>query len=121
MVRNKDLNYHIGKRYDGMMGRCYRETDRSYKTYGGRGIKVCSEWIQNIENFKVWMLYQLVLLGITADEFVKNTKNYQLDRINNNGHYTPTNCRLVSPQENARNKGKPKRVIISAEGNEHKI
>lgn len=50
--KGNNFNYLAGKKYDGMLGRCYRETDRSYKNYGARGIRVCSDWIQDINNFK---------------------------------------------------------------------
>lgn len=38
----------------GMMSRCYRKKDASYKSYGGRGIKVCEEW-HDIRNFEKWV------------------------------------------------------------------
>lgn len=117
MARKKDLNYYIGKRYDAMMGRCYRETDRSYKNSGGRGIKVCSVWIQDISSFRAWFLDHLINSDIDMVDFVQNGNKYQLDRINVNGHYTPENCRLVNPQQNARNKQLSRRKTIeSAEG-----
>lgn len=51
-------------------------------------------------------------------EFENDPKRYTLDRINPDGHYTPDNCRIVSPQENSRNKRQAFKKIVSAEGEE---
>jgi hypothetical protein len=116
-MRKKDFKYLVGKRYDGMMGRCYRESDRSYKSYGAKGIRVAESWIRDINCFTLWLIEELKNVEITIEEFTKNSRSIQLDRIDPRGHYTPINCRLVSPQANNRNrilnKGK---TIVSAEG-----
>jgi len=100
-----------------MMARCYRKTDTSYKNYGARNIRVCSHWIEDIYNFRVWFERELVARGISQEDFISNSRHYQLDRIDSNGHYLPENCRIVNPQQNIRNRrvcsGK---VIESAEG-----
>ena len=115
--RKISFGYATNKKYDGMMGRCYREADRSYKNYGGRGIRVCLAWITDIESFRNWVRAELLRLGITEEEFATNSKSLQLDRTDVNGHYTPENCRLVSPQKNGRNKRKStRRLYETAEG-----
>lgn len=121
MARKKTFNYYSGKRYDGMMARCYRESDTSYKYYGKIGIRVCSDWITNIDGFRTWLLLELSKEGIEIEEFVENSKKYQIDRRDSEGHYTPENCRILSPQDNSRNKSKPLKIIESAEGNKHRI
>ncbi len=112
----KTFIYVTGKKYDGMMGRCYRPTDRSYHRYGERGIKVCSEWIKDINSFRQWVELELQELGISKDEFVANPRQFQLDRINTDSDYTPGNCRLASPQLNGRNKSGLLKQVVSAEG-----
>lgn len=120
MGKKKDTNYYLNKKYDGMMGRCYRESDRSFKNYGAAGVRVCSEWIENINNFKKWIRSELARLNISEDFFTTNSKVIQLDRIDPGGHYTPDNCRLVSPQKNMRNTKRNKgKVIVSAEGKKY--
>ncbi len=115
--RQKNFAYVSGKKYDGMMGRCYRETESSYGNYGGRGIRVARSWIENIDSFRQWLEEELDRAGISKDAFIENSSFYQLDRINVNDHYTPTNCRLVSPQQNGRNKrASIKRILIAADG-----
>lgn len=117
MQRKRTLEYVLAKKYDGMMGRCYREKDPSFKTYGAKGIKVAYDWIVDINNFRSWAIKQLEAQQIPQSYFVENSAKIQLDRIDPNKHYTPENCRFSTVQENARNKillrGK---TIISAEG-----
>lgn len=73
-----------------MHRRCYNPKHSSYKNYGGRGIKVCQEW-HDIKNFVKWC----------KDNGYK--KGLQLDRINNDKDYSPSNCRFVTPKDNLRN------------------
>lgn len=72
----------INKIYQGMKNRCYLKSFVYYKNYGGRGIKVCDEWLgeNGFLNFYMWAINN----GY-AD-------NLTLDRINNNGNYEPSNC-----------------------------
>ncbi len=75
-----------------MKNRCYNENVRAYKDYGGRGITVCSEWVTGFTSFFDWA--------------IQNgwAKSLELDRADNNGGYSPTNCRFVTAVINARNK-----------------
>lgn len=80
----------LHNRYVGMIQRCMAK-DMGNKYYGGRGVKVCKEWL-NFDNFARWALEN----GFK--------KNMQIDRIDVNGDYCPENCRFVTASENARNK-----------------
>jgi len=73
--------------------------------YSERGIKVCSEWINNFDQFY-------------ADMGKKPTPNHQLDRINNDGDYEPGNCRWVTHSQNQRNKHNRRAVTINGEEKE---
>lgn len=74
-----------------MKNRCYKDNNSFYEVYGGRGIIICEEWLNSPEVFMEWSN--------------KNgySDNLQIDRINNNGNYSPNNCRWVSCSENIRN------------------
>jgi predicted RNA-binding Zn-ribbon protein involved in translation (DUF1610 family) len=80
----------IYRTWAGMKNRCGDPTNGSYRRYGGRGIRVCNEW-QSFEGFLLW------------EEIPKWKKGLQIDRINNDGNYEPSNCRWVTPKENIRN------------------
>lgn len=85
------MRHHpIYNTYNGMMARCYNNKKKSYKHYGGRGIKVCDEW-HDINVFIKWC----------EDNGFEKRK--QLDRIDNNKDYSPDNCRFVTPTVNLRN------------------
>jgi hypothetical protein len=59
--------------------RCYNTKDKSYKDYGKRGIRVCARWLHSFENF-------------LTDMGRKPSPKHSIERINNDGNYTPKNC-----------------------------
>jgi len=87
--------------WQGMKARCLNPNNPKYHRYGGRGIKVCEEWM-DIKNFSEWALSNGWKQGLT------------LDRINNDGNYCPENCRWVSVCENSRKKSTTKIDMIKA-------
>jgi hypothetical protein len=118
----KDFGYVTRKKYDGMIGRCYRANNKDYANYGGRGIRMCSAWIKNMNTFRDWILAELIRINVDVDTFVANSSKFQLDRIDCDGNYTPENCRLIDPQTNVRNQRRIKhRKVLSAEGEEIEI
>ena len=74
-----------------MKYRCYNLKDKSYKNYGGRGIKVCDRWVDSPDNF-----YQ--------DMAPTWKPGLELDRINNNDDYSPENCKWSTKSEQALNR-----------------
>jgi hypothetical protein len=79
------------KVYRSMKARCYNPNVKKYERWGGRGIIICDLWLNSFEVFYEWSL--------------KNgySKGLQIDRINNDGNYEPSNCRWVEHKINARN------------------
>ena len=72
--------------------RCTNKNKRDYAWYGGRGIKVCDRWLESFDNF-------------LEDMGEKPSPNHSIDRINNDGDYSPENCKWSTATEQARNKG----------------
>lgn len=78
------------KRWKAMKERCYGKRSIGYKNYGGRGIAVCDRWRESFSAF-------LEDMGPVPD-------GWQLDRIDNDGNYEPSNCRWVPQLVNANNR-----------------
>jgi hypothetical protein len=76
----------------GMKARCYKPTVKYYYNYGGRGIKVCDEWLESFENFKAW-----------ADKS-GYADNLTIERKDNDGNYCPENCTWITQAEQNRNR-----------------
>ena len=83
----------------GMKQRCTYEKHISYPHYGGRGIKVCPEWLESFDTF-------LTDMG-------EKPENAQLDRIDVDGDYTPENCRWSDASTNMKNRRK--KAIMQSE------
>lgn len=86
---SKTDEYRIWK---GMKYRCFNSNLTGYKYYGGRGIKVCDEWLKSFKAFYDYM-------------GPRPTKRHSIDRINNSGNYEPGNCRWATQLEQMHNRG----------------
>ena len=71
--------------------RCYKPNTKCYNNYGGRGIKMYQEWLDDFMNFYEWAMSN----GYKDD--------LTIDRIDVNGNYEPSNCRWVTQKVQARN------------------
>lgn len=109
--RNRDNAVHggCGTRLYGiwidMRSRCNYEKSINWHLYGGRGIKVCEEWQNDFSVFREWALENGYADGL------------QLDRIDNDGNYEPSNCKWSTRSEQGNNRRTCKYITI---GNETK-
>ena len=81
----------------GIKNRCYNKNEKSYKSYGGRGIEVCDRWLNSFENF-------------LKDMGQKPAPNMSIDRIDVNGNYEPSNCRWANSQQQGENQRKVRKI-----------
>ena len=96
--------FHV---WAGIKTRCNNPNAIGYHIYGGRGIKMCKEWDSSFEAFRDWAL---------ANGF---REELQIDRIDTNGNYEPSNCRWVTSKENNRNRRS--NTLITYNGETHCI
>lgn len=89
------------KSWQGMKERCYKKNNHKYYRYGGRGIIVCPQWKHSFKTF-------------ISDMGVKPFPKAQIDRIDNDGNYEPSNCRWATPLQNIRNASCTKLTIKQA-------
>ena len=76
-----------------MKERCRNPKNKRWERYGGRGISVCAAWSDSFAAFREWALRNGWKKGL------------EIDRKDNNGNYTPSNCRITTKAINGQNRG----------------
>ena len=100
-------NKRLSKIFKDMTTRCYSKNAREYRWYGGKGIKICDEWINNPKTFEDWAL----------NNGYKD--NLTIDRINSDKDYSPDNCRWITLIDNA--KYKSTTTILEVDGESYTV
>lgn len=86
--------------WSGMKARCLNPRSVSYGNYGARGISICDEWL-SFKAFHEWAIANGYADGL------------QLDRIDNDGDYCPSNCRWATRAENMRNTSRTRLITLN--------
>lgn len=97
--------------WNSMRQRCNNPKHRAFKSYGGRGIKICDEW-NDYEVFRKWALSSGYNNEAPRGECT-------LDRIDVNKGYSPSNCRWVNMREQANNQRNS--IVITHNGQTHPL
>lgn len=75
-----------------MKDRCYNPNNSHYYLYGGRGITICNEWLNDFMSFYNWSMNN------------GYSENLTIDRIENDKSYSPNNCRWATDIVQSNNK-----------------
>lgn len=84
----REEHIRLRKVWNSIKQRCYNPNSQEYRSYGGRGIKMCDEWRNSSKVFIEWALNNGYSIGL------------DVDRIDNNGNYEPSNCQFLTRSEN---------------------
>lgn len=96
-------NSRIGAIFKGMKRRCYNGRSKDYKWYGEKGIKICSEWMDNPKLFEEWAI---------ANGY---SDNLTIDRIDESKDYCPENCRWITINNNVKYKSSTSLIDVDGE------
>lgn len=89
--------------WSGMKQRCYDKNQLSYATYGGRGISIYDEWINDPIKFYEWAYENGFHKGMS------------IERIDNNKGYCPENCTFIKLSEQSKNRRTNHKITINGE------
>lgn len=96
------------REWSGMKARCYSPSNGNFKNYGARGITVCQEWLDDFMAFHTWAIEK------GYDEKAPRGI-YTLERMDNDGPYSPENCRWATIREQSLNKRDTVRLTYNGE------
>ena len=99
-IKHGETNTKLYQVWRDMKNRCNNPKNKRYKDYGGRGITICPEWTESYIVFRDWVLNN------------GYAERLQINRINNNGNYEPSNCNFITAKENMQNRRKYKKGIL---------
>lgn len=88
--------------WQNMRSRCRNPRNQVYAYYGGRGITICDRWFDSFEAFM-------------ADMGPRPSRKHSVERNDNDGPYSPENCRWATKKEQARNTRKTRIIWVRGE------
>ena len=101
--KNTWKNERLETIFRGMKDRCYSEKDKAYRWYGGKGIKICEEWLNDPMRFEDWAINN------------GYNDNLTIDRIEEDKNYCPENCRWILRKDNSKYKSTTSLINVDGE------
>lgn len=102
LTNGKSFRHPVYTAWQNMKSRCLNPKNEKYNRYGGRGIKICDEWMNSFI-FAQWAFSSGWQKGLT------------IDRKDNDGDYCPSNCHWILVSLNSRKKSTTKLTLDQAE------
>lgn len=109
-IKHKKRNTKLYNVWDAMKQRCYNKNNQRYSSYGGKGVYVCDEWVNDFKAFYDWAINNGYKKGLVLDKdiicLVKDVEPM---------YYSPDTCQFVTPSVSALvSKGKSKQYSQNA-------
>lgn len=103
----------IYKIWSDMQQRCTNKNAINYNRYGGKGITVCDEWLNDFRTFLAWANSQNY--NDAAERSKERKDRLTLDRIDSSGNYCPENCRWTTYEQQVKNRSNTIRLEYDGE------
>lgn len=89
----------------GIKLRCYTKTSTGYENYGGRGVKMCDEWVHDFEAFYKWAILKGWEKGLQIDK----------DSVGDGKLYSPQTCIFITAKQNCNKRRGNRRLLFNGE------
>lgn len=96
-------NTRLYKIFSMMKDRCYNKNSKAYMYYGGKGVSICDEWLNDFQVFYNWAIQN------------GYNDNLTIERMDVNGNYEPNNCKWITQSEQTRNRTNTHFILFNDE------